>query len=98
MNEIKEELKKSPAEADRPPVLVLASNESTCAQLIDLTKFGQRKLCWLQTKLLAEHTKKPFNVVEPDNQPIWPPHTVALYDEQVLSQVVSFFGTVRFMA
>jgi hypothetical protein len=87
LNEIKEDLAKSGSLTDQPPILVLASTESTCAQLIDLVKFGSRKLCWLRSSKFAEMESKPFNVVEPEGQPIWPPDFIALYDEQILEQV-----------
>jgi len=88
LNEIKDDLAKDPTVdlTQQPPVLVLASNESTCAQLIDLAKFGSRKLCWLRSKRFAEMEEKSFNSPEPEGQPIWPSDFVALYDEQILEQ------------
>lgn len=91
LNEIKEDLTKNPSSNDQAPVLILASNESTCAQLIDLAKFGSRKLCWIRSKQFSDLESKPFNVPEPTNEPIWPPDFVALYDEQILEQVANRF-------
>jgi hypothetical protein len=91
LNEIKEDLTKNPqiGSADQSPVLVLASNESTCAQLIDLVKFGSRKLCWIRSMQFSKVESKPFNVAEPADQALWPPDFVALYDEQILEQVIN---------
>ncbi|KAI6228275.1 ERCC4 domain-containing protein [Aphelenchoides besseyi] len=88
LNEIKEELaKSSPANfMDQPPILVLASNESTCSQLIELSKFGSNKLCWLQSKQYAEYVNRKYDVSEPLNEPLWPVDTIALYDEQILEK------------
>ncbi|KAI6172184.1 ERCC4 domain-containing protein [Aphelenchoides besseyi] len=88
LNEIKEGLAKSqPANfMDQPPILVLASNESTCSQLIELSKFGSNKLCWLQSKQYAEYVNRKYDVPEPLNEPLWPVDTIALYDEQILEK------------
>ena len=88
--EIKEAHAKTSAEsaaADPPPVLVLASNESTCSQLIDLVKFGRAKLSWQQTKLYAEYAKRSFSVREPADEPMWVPEIVTSYDQQTLGDV-----------
>ncbi|KAI6198278.1 ERCC4 domain-containing protein [Aphelenchoides fujianensis] len=86
LNEIKEDLAKHPPSDpnDQAPVLVLASNEATCSQLIELTKFGSNKLCWIQSKLFAEYMKRSFGVAEPPAVSMWPPDSVANYDEQIL--------------
>lgn len=86
MNEIKAEIEKD-QEINHPPILVLSSTESTCAQLIDLVKFGQQKFNWLRSQRFSELESKPFNVSEPENKPIWAPDLVALYDEQIIEQV-----------
>lgn len=89
LNEIKEDLTKNPLidSTEQSPILVLASNESTCSQLIDLVKFGSRKLCWIRSREFMDLESKPFNAPEPENKPLWPPHFVAFYDEQILEQV-----------
>jgi hypothetical protein len=95
LNEIKEDIQKD-QQIDQPPILVLASTESTCAQLIDLVKFGQQKFNWLRTQRFSELESKPFNVPEPENKPIWSPDLVALYDEQVL-EMVNFYISYQFI-
>lgn len=93
LNEIKEELTNNPTTDanEKPPVLVLAYNESTCAQLVDLVKFGSQKLCWIRSKQFMEMESKPFTVPQPENQPIWPPDFVAFYDDQILDKVITLY-------
>ena len=74
---------------------MIAANEETCQQLIDLVKFGPDKYCWLLAKVhVAIRNIEAALGPQPRISSIWNPHNVSFYDEQVEERVCGYIMPV----